>query len=423
MNVDLPEKENLIRSKLSSGDINDALINLIYAVFDSYRDYPNCLFYSKFDKILEELGCLFPVCIKAAFKSKIHILIATEFQVVGGHTRIAREMANLSENSILVLTDTTNSLYVDTEYLKKIEAFMGQPIIVTPPGAPLEKINWLHKFIDGIQPSLISHLNNHWDPISIVASINSGFKNVYIHHCDGNPSLGASISDFEHVDITNSTHEACNKRTIFKKGKFILPLFHKKGPKSSFFKGVEKGVSTISAGASHKYIFGNHPESYDQFILFAIRSTGREHHHLGHLPDHCLEMIYKLLLQNEINNSKFIYYGNVENFERPILDIVNPIFIPSFPSGGGMALVETMSLNIPILSYKKPSCDILTLKDQQLAEVIPPDCPTFSNFEELNEKIKEISINYRLYSEKSQKHFEKNYAQTVFHNAFLNINK
>ena len=63
MNLDIPEKENIIKSNILSGDVNNALIILIKAVFETFRDYPNGLFYYKFDRLLEKLGALFPCVI------------------------------------------------------------------------------------------------------------------------------------------------------------------------------------------------------------------------------------------------------------------------------------------------------------------------------------------------------------------------
>jgi hypothetical protein len=175
-------------------------------------------------------------------------------------------------------------------------------------------------------------------------------------------------------------------------------------------------LNTASAGGAGKYRFHtNGPQlSYPQVLPVLLAATGGVHHHFGNLAPEQLDVVRGALAQGGIDPTRFVYHGNVASVQRALLDIPNPVYMPSFPVGGALTIVEVMSVGVPVLlnvHAAAPDDDFAASVHRAL---LPDLHATFMTLDDVAPALAAIGAGYDAYSRASNERFERCHSRASF---------
>ena len=406
----------------------DELLGLIARLahnsFNTKNNAKKKLFFPELDKAIIGIANALKVREQIGDTNKdLQVIIGSEFYRIGGHTRVAKAICGLSKHNLVVLTDIfgRNKGNVDPE-IKDI--FKPFPMIILNRDSMLEKTAFIVSLLKNLRPSKIVCLNHHQDPIPLVAmaAVPEGVK-VYYHHCDYQPSLGASLRDFIHIDTTEVGRSICEIHSEAND-----PVFAPIPSETSYNFDVgfdnNANLNTISMGHQHKYVISqvSSPVSYPHVIAEVLLQTKGKHFHIGNLTEGALAIIATVLKENDIEFERFAYLGEVPEGVRLVQNIPNPVYIPSFPTGGGLSITQMKACGVPFLVKKIPlPVEEMTITDLTHLESLPPTCRYWSDKVELDEGLEFIKKNYRQISDELKKHHLEYSSLDVFLNQIKSL--
>jgi hypothetical protein len=394
--------------------------SFVLTVFRSPGIHNQTLFLREFDEILLKISQDMRInrVINQVGVNDLNIIIGTEFYSVGGHTRIAKEIAAHKKNTVVIVTDAYSRCDENSHYFRQFQdLFACTPLFVLPPGLLLEKINYFVQLLSVLNPKSAVIMTHHDDPIGIVAVAQSDIpKKIYYHHCDYNPALGATIESFCHYDLSPYVGNICKEHA---KSNY-LPLMYK----IKYFEKIkfnkEAEFNLLCSGSAIKFNFSdeNSKSYYPKAISKILNAISCRFYHIGDLGASELSLIEGHLHSNNIDLSRFCYLGAVSDIPKIIFNLINPVYISSFPIPGGLTLVEVLSTGVPILqfNYKNSNSDFV-ISDYTYASLLPKNVIKFNNFFELNELLLDLKENYNDVTCENIMYFEEFHSEKAVHHA------
>jgi hypothetical protein len=222
---------------------------------------------------------------------------------------------------------------------------------------------------------------------------------------------------FEHIDINAEGGKLCSARCG--PGVRVLDLYDAQvaEPARMPQRVAGRPLNTVSAGSSGKYDFagGVAPLSYPHVVAALLQSGAGTHHHFGQLPEQYLALIHTLLAHAGIDAARFVYHGNVPSVQRALLAIENPVYVPSFPVGGALMIVEVMSAGVPVLlnANAKPS-DSYDFMNASHVSMMPERHLTFTALADIAPALRAIDADYAGFSQSSNAGFERRHSRASF---------
>jgi protein O-GlcNAc transferase len=375
--VIMPEKIKEIKELFINKEFSEIMSQIQNIVLNTFRldgYHDKALYLKEFDDILDGISKhlnLEADNIDLKINNKITILIGSEFYNVGGHTRVSRELVNLTDNVLVIVTDIYNRCNEDVEYYRLFQnMFENVPVVLIPPGSILEKTQSLIMLLKNINPDRVILMNHHDDPIGVTAIAQSGIpKKIYYHHADHNPALGATISKFMHVDSTPYLASKCSKYCSSN----YLPLMYDQKIFDVVKYNKDQNFNTICVGSSIKFNFKNSEEiDYYPKVISEIGSlTNGLHYHIGALADSEMTILREYYFNHGLDFERFKYLGAVSNIVEHILRVNNPLFIISFPTAGGMTFIEALSTGVPLIDIRLNTNSDSSISYHQSQSILP----------------------------------------------------
>lgn len=349
--------------------------------------------------------------------SGLQLIIGSQFFAVGGHSRVAKNFAGLAPRNVVIVTDPFDQQTPDER--REMQAFFAPlPVLFLPPGDLAFKADFLRTLILQLRPDYTSVFNHHVDPLPVVATAAAPVpRRIFYHHCDYRPSLGASLKDFAHIDINAEGGRLCAQHCGA--GVRVLDLHDAQvaEPARMPQRVAERPLNTVSAGSSGKYDFasGFAPLSYPHVVAALLHSGAGVHHHFGNLPDAYLDLVRTLLAKSDIDPARFVYHGNVPSVQRALLEIENPVYVPSFPVGGALMIVEVMSAGVPVLlnTNARPT-DSYDFMNASHVSMMPERHQTFTSLADIAPALYAIAADYEGFAQSSNAGFERRHSRASF---------
>jgi hypothetical protein len=349
--------------------------------------------------------------------SGLQLIIGSQFFAVGGHSRVAKNFAELAPRNVVIVTDPFDQQ--TPEEKREMQAFFAPlPVLFLPQGDLAFKADFLRTLILQLRPDYTSVFNHHVDPIPVVATAAAPVpRRIFYHHCDYRPSLGASLADFAHIDINAEGGRLCAQHCG--PSVRVLDLHDAQVAEPARMPHYVPGrpLNTVSAGSSGKYDFagGSAPLSYPHVAAALLQSGAGAHHHFGKLPDQYLDLVRTLLAHTGIDPARFVYHGNVPSVQRALLAIENPVYVPSFPVGGALMIVEVMSAGVPVLlnMNAKPT-DAYDFMNASHISMMPERHLTFAALADIAPALRAIDADYEGYARASNAGFELRHSRASF---------
>ena len=386
----------------------------MHALFDT-----KALYYPQLDAILQRLSeRMYDGVPGWDAGSGLQLIVGSHFSAVGGHSRVAKNFAALAPRNLVVVTDPFDQ-QTPAERREMIGFFAPLPVVFVPAGDLAFKADWLRALILQVRPDYTNCFNHHMDPVPVVATAAAPVpRRIYYHHADYRPSLGASMGAFDHVDLSGETGRLCAGKCGAGHA-HVIDLYDAQvaEPARMPLRVPGAPLNTVSAGSAGKYRFDPTPGplSYPHVVAELVRAGSGAHHHFGNLADEQQAFVRHLLAAQGSDPARFVYHGNVPSVQRALLEIANPVYLPSFPVGGGLTIVEVMSAGVPVLvNAWAPAQDEHDFAAAVQRGLMPDLHASFTGLEGVAPALAAVGADYDACARASHARFEQRHSRASF---------
>jgi hypothetical protein len=354
--LELVEDAAQIDHLITAGQYEQALTHIVGCVNATFLQpgvVHHALYYPRLDVHLSRMAEILSsqqAPMPSRMMKENHLIIATELYRVGGHSKVVEEVARELPNAVIVLTDIFRNRARNPAAFDWIESTYSMAQVVDLPRASLwQSAQNLASFAHQLQPSSIWYFNHHQDPIPFIGTLGiEGPSKLLLHHCDHNPSLGATLRDVVHVDITDSLQQACSDR-LGAPTELLRLYVADQGLK--FFSTVAgTDYSVVTAGRPGKFA-RNGELALSKIIATTLSTVRGMHYHIGPLDAEWQQEIKTTLSQRGLSSERFISLGAVPSLWSTLLEIDAAVYIGSAPVSGGRGAVEAQGCGLPVLPF------------------------------------------------------------------------
>jgi len=345
------------------------------------------------------------------------VQLATEVYATGGHTRVIEDVVRAfpQHRHLLILSDVMDNYRSGQLTLGLLGGRfkdLGLEVHCLQGPSLVSKASMLATFIAQSAPHAVFINTHHFDSVLGAAVSNrSAPRVIYLHLCDHNPALGATRSDFIHVDMTPICHQACNA---------TYPFPHTFLPLSMKDAGVAKRphgdrLTGVSCGDPHKYM-GYCEFTYGQLLGALLSSGVAQIFHIGTMQDAQQMSIRSDLRDMKQDEGAVTFLPDVESLAGTLHQIAPSFFLGSHPKGGGKAMVEALSAGIPILFPRPVSTLPLLNADMAFGESL-----MIRELKDVPEAIRQLRADREGLAMRSRKVFEDHYSPSKFQQHLMNL--
>lgn len=319
-------------------------------------------------------------------KKDINYYIATKVLNSGGHSKIIGNLINAKPNEkhCILLTGIRGKSDVDFFEKEICENNKNLKVLKVPHNRFDKKLTWIQKHLSKENPKKVYVFNDHNDSVAISSlSKSMNLACYFYHHADHKFCLGVFSNHFHHVHLNNYIYN--NYKDVFNKNNYYVPC----SAKDFGFKNVSENnndkLITCSVGGRNK-IEEDYSYDYLKTIIKVLKITEGKHIHIGKLSPLGFLKINYLLLINNIDFKKFIYYKWTESVWKKFHDEKVDLFIAPFPIVGGLTLIEALGSGTPIACHKN-----LYFRNLSGVDIINKESFFWENDTELFNFVKNVS--------------------------------
>ncbi|MEW9617725.1 hypothetical protein AB3G45_28355 [Shinella sp. S4-D37] len=422
MQVNISGLDKRLGQLFSSGEYESLLIE-VRTLFQRLRGekslYGKALFEPISDRWLHKLATSGLSSLPKNLDSNTIVHLASHVYVTGGHTRVFEDIvaALPDKKHILILTSIMFDEIFRTQLpLLLHERFrrLGVNVIFLLKSGLIERADELRRYLEEIKPGSIFINSHHEDVVihSVVSGLSSNNVN-FLHHADHLPCLGATRSDYNHIDLTAECHRVC--KTRFTPSPFMLNMAVPYSTQSVNISTGSSDIVAVTSGAYHKFQ-GSLRYTYPAVLEKLLAGTISTFYHIGDVPSPEQTFLREYLDTRGIHSAKLIFMGNVPSLIGALQEISPTFYLESFPVGGGKARVEVLGAGIPILRIQPDE----TLPLFRWIEEVGPST-VVSDLEGLLPAVDEIVSRRCEFSTASRRFYDENHSFSRFENMLRNV--
>lgn len=371
----------------------------------------SALFVPELDELARRAGLTLAHRTTAPAKSNVLLHVATELYSFGGHTRVI-------EDAILSLPEYQHVLLMTGPYEQHPEFPRVKPMLDRLPvefrslraGTCVARAVELSSTVAAISPDTIL-LFTHPDDATANVAIDSrcARRVLFFHHVDHFPSLGASRSDYAHIDLTPACHSVCQSRPPLRAS--MLNLTVRDIGTAKFAHRAE--VIGVTCGSPHKYE-GATEFSYAQLLAALFASGVDRILHIGQMPEEQKAQIRGEVTANSQDPERIVFLPNTPSLAAKLIEISPDFYLVSHPTGSGKATVEAMSVGLPILHARPDSTLPLLNSDVTFGTSVM--APTL---EQIPSAIQRLRNERESLARDSRRAYERHYSPQAFRQGLL----
>jgi hypothetical protein len=278
------------------------------------------------------------------------LLIATELYALGGHSRVLEDVSHEAPNPVILLTDLFHSYSDNPATAAALQTrFAHATVIVLPSGSYWDKCKMLRRMALEMNPRDILYFGHHQDPIPYVSTLClTAPAKLLIHHADHNASLGCTLADVAHVDLSEGVREVCAAHLA--QPAHLLPLYVPDLGVKIFPAVQGSAFSVVTSGHPAKFARGG-PLALQSLVQATLSAVQGAHHHIGPMDEAWITEIRAHLSANGIDHQRFIHHGMVPSLWSTLKTLDAAVYIGSAPSGGGRAAIEAQGCGYPVVFF------------------------------------------------------------------------
>ncbi len=342
--------------------------------------------------------------------------VATEVYTLGGHTRIIEDIARAmpDRRHILIMTDMLGSFAEGRMQLGALEERFNSlniEVMWLPKGEILSRAIMLSTMIANIAPGVVFVNLHPYDTIGYAGiSGKSAPRVLFLHHADHYPALGSMRHDYEHIDLTNVCHSICRSSEL--ENPKLLPM-------TVSDHGVADvnwdGPLVAAVSGTHIKFFGDTGGRYSQLAAALLSSGVQTIHHIGSVIPELENEIRQELRQANIEQNRYVFHGGVPNLAAKLKEIAPNFVLNSHPQGGGKAIIESISLGLPVMYYSPPE-KLAIFGGGEIGA-----CAVFSRLEDAGNAVRTIQEKGQETGRANRALYEKNHSPEVFRKFLLDL--
>jgi hypothetical protein len=284
------------------------------------------------------------------------VYLATAIHEFGGHTRVLLDYIRRQPDRkhVLLLTGLGIGMAIPAvqslldKELKGIDFSWQRNSQIRHDQALL----WLLQRLQTLRPETVFLFHHPYDPVIPAATALLGHTKTYFnHHSDACFTLGATLPVTGHIDQTPMVHHLLCKHRPETNPIYIPMTVGDTGARapSSFL--MEGPVRTAACGSPAKFTDKNYAYRYAEILPQMMAQTGGEHIHIGALPAEVVAQIHGNLDRQSVPRERFQHIPHVDSLSVSLHDLKVDLYVASFPTSGGKALIEAMATGIPVLYH------------------------------------------------------------------------
>lgn len=353
-----------VRAACAEGDFGYALWTMFDVAFRLVKSLPMSQAApsndGELDALCLEIGRQFAAHAKLApvvpDASAPIVYLATALHEFGGHTRVMLDYIRRQPDRrhVLLLTGLGINMSVPAvqslldKELQGIDFSWHRNSQIRHD----ESLRWLMQQLQEIRPATVYLFGHPYDPVVPAATALLQKTSTYFnHHSDASFSLGAALPVTGHIDQTPMVHHLLCRHTpqidpIYVPMTVATPV---RREAASFMSGG--AVRTAACGSAAKFTDQTYAYRYADMLPHMMAGTGGEHVHIGALPAEAVAQIHAALDRHAIPRERFRHIAHVENLAVALHDLDVDLYVASFPTGGGKAVIEAMATGIPVLYH------------------------------------------------------------------------
>ena len=405
----------LLQSFLDSDDIQQFLQHM--TDFTSKLWNPSfrgkALFIPELDELIRRANPLITSEVRLSCSDDLIVYVATEVYTEGGHTRVIEDMVRaMPEYEHLLITTGMDSGHTTLTKLKSQFDKLHLNVRPLTGLSQTERVRELSSLIHSVRPQAIMVFAHPDDSVAYLGiDAHLAKRTVFIHHADHIPALGASRTDFLHVDLTPVCHSICSRHAN------LRPLMLNLTVQDAGTVRItnRQPMIGLTCGSAHKYA-GSVDFSYAQLLANLFSSGVGQVFHVGEMADSQKSQICAEIAAFGQNPSKLIFLDETPSLALKMIEVAPDFFLTSHPIGGGKATVEAMSVGLPILYICSPSTPPLLRADMALGSSIP-----VVSLKGLPAAIHRLKAEREDAARRSRQIYEEHYSAPAFMHGLLSI--
>lgn len=377
---------------------------------------------AKLDRLCERIGAEFYERDFASLEHKDEfvpddnavVIVCTGLFKAGGTSPLIGDIvrAQGGRTCTILATNSLGTMSADDLAMSRLGQIDAKIVICTN-DTLVDRLTWLIKQINRLEPGRIILLNHHQDSVIIagVHPFTTKTRVIFYHHADHNLCLGVHMTNARHVDIHNVGYCNCRDRERITDNFYIPMTVDDKGDdfvRRDFMKNGR--LTTCSSGSPHKLANFYFYPYYELVVDRLEKRTGR-HVHIGPLGDGILNHMTAQMRQRSIDPSRFVHIPWTEDLWGTFIANGIDLFIGSFPIGGARTAIEAMGAGVPLLMHENYLTRFHSSRD-----IAYPDHFVWQYPHEFVERITEIDQDMlRSHGARSRKYYLQYHATQTMH--------
>lgn len=246
---------------------------------------------------------------------------------------------------------------------------------------------WLLQTLQTLRPETVFLFQHPYDPVIPAATAVLGNTKTYFnHHSDACFTLGATLPVTGHIDQTPMVHHLlCRHRPETHPIYIPMTVADTAAREPSSFL-TEGAVRTAACGSPAKFTDKNYAYRYAEILPRMMAQTGGEHIHIGALPAEVVAQIHGHLDGHAVPRDRFRHIPHVDSLSTALHDLKVDLYVASFPTSGGKALIEAMAAGIPVLYHVNYQSRFACV-----ADMVYPEAFRWSDLESLSAALRGAS--------------------------------
>jgi predicted O-linked N-acetylglucosamine transferase (SPINDLY family) len=319
-------------------------------------------------RMAHEIAGDFPVSSNpVGFDRPANIYLVTEIYHSGGHRKLIEQIiaARPDERHIVLFTGAMEDSR--SFGMKAIVEAGGFPIYPDPALDHFDRLLWLREKLASFAAQRLFVFHHPEDVLAAIAltefSGDYGPRAYVVHHADTVASVGVDLPLATHLAIrTEQQQQIKALRPQYRV--HLLPLVYapenlKPSIKPEIKRIIASGtrtfmgtgsLNTATCGGMHKF-HGEDTLSLPNVLASILMTTRGQHYHIGAVSAGMQGKIEDALSQAGQSLDRLTLIGEVHSVAETLVANDVDLFVTSFPSGGGLTVVEAAYAGLPIAVY------------------------------------------------------------------------
>lgn len=405
-----------VASFLNRGDIERFLQRLSLLAESLARQLRGqALYVPELDELALRAGIGVRQPFPAPRRQKLLVHVATEVAATGGHTRVIEDIAatfpQYRQQLIVTNPDTPESSLTG---LKDRFSTLGLDVHLLQCLRRSERARELSSLICALAPEAVLLFTHPDDSVASVAvQGRSAARVLFFHHSDHQPSLGATRSDYIHVDLTPTCNRFCRSRQTLRASLLNLTVrdVGLVNPTGS------DGLAAATCGSAHKYE-GVQDFSYAGLLGNLLAGGVTRFVHIGDMPARQMDQIRAEIQARGQDSSRVTFLPNTPSLADKLKEVAPDFYLTSHPIGSGKATVEAMSVGLPILFVCAERTPPLLNPDMTVGNSVP-----IRKLDQAEAALKRIQTEKAVLAKASRETYEKLYSVQQFKETLASLLK